>query len=39
MDDEDTRQPREDDRNDDLDDSPVPDVEGPNTEDEDTAPT
>lgn len=30
--------PREDDRNEELDDSPVPDVEGPSTEDEDTAP-
>jgi hypothetical protein len=40
---DDDRQPsgeeREDDRNDELADSPVPDVEGPNTEDEDTAPT
>jgi hypothetical protein len=32
-------EPREDDRNDELDDSPVPDAEGEHTEDEDTAPT
>jgi hypothetical protein len=38
MDDEDTRHPREDDRNEELDDSPVPDAEGESTEDEDTAP-
>jgi len=29
--------PREDDRNEELDDSPAPDAEGPHTEDEDTA--
>jgi hypothetical protein len=39
MDDEDTGHPREDDRNEELADSPVPDADGPNTEDEDTAPT
>jgi hypothetical protein len=38
MDEEDTQPPREDDRNDELDDSPVPDIEGEHTEDEDTAP-
>jgi hypothetical protein len=32
-------EPREDDRNDELEDSPVPDAEGEHTEDEDTAPT
>jgi hypothetical protein len=32
-------EPREDDRNDELDDSPVPDAGGEHTEDEDTAPT
>jgi hypothetical protein len=39
MDAEDTRHPRDDDRNEEHPDSPVPDAEGPNTEDEDTAPT
>jgi hypothetical protein len=38
MDEQDTEHPREDDRNEEIDDSPVPDAEGPNTEDEDTAP-
>ena len=38
MDEEDTQQPREDDRNEELDDSPIPDAEGEHTEDEDTAP-
>jgi hypothetical protein len=31
-------EPREDDRNEELDDSPAPDAGGPHTEDEDTAP-
>ena len=38
MDEEDTQHPREDDRNEELDDSPVPDADGEHTEDEDTAP-
>ena len=38
MDEEDTQHPREDDRNEELDDSPVPDSDGEHTEDEDTAP-
>jgi hypothetical protein len=38
MDEEDTQHPREDDRNEELDDSPIPDTEGEHTEDEDTAP-
>jgi hypothetical protein len=38
MDEEDTQHPREDDRNEELDDSPIPDAEGEHTEDEDTAP-
>jgi len=29
--------PRDDDRNDELDDSPVPDLDGPSTDDEDNA--
>lgn len=33
-----TAAPREDDRNEELDDGPVPDAEGEHTEDEDTAP-
>ncbi len=32
-----TREPREDDRNEELDDSPAPNPDGENTEDEDTA--
>jgi hypothetical protein len=37
MEEQDTEAPREDDRNEELEDSPVPDAEGENTEDEDTA--
>jgi hypothetical protein len=35
MEDQDTAAPREDDRNDELDDRPAPDPDGPSTEDED----
>jgi hypothetical protein len=37
MSEEDTQHPREDDRNDQLESSPVPDPEEPNTEEEDAA--
>jgi len=37
MSEQDTEHPREDDRNEELEGSPVPDLEGPNTEEEDSA--